>query len=150
GFPLTDQVFTYDAFSNITQAQNTYADGSTKQFTYGFSTTDNAQLLSVHCSDSSVADIALEYDNCGRMVKDEAGRQLSYDGLGRLIKVQDATNTLTYAYDAFDKLSSQTLSDGKKTNFYYRDNALSYAIDTNNGTQTINRWVRANGEYLAH
>ncbi|MEN5277212.1 RHS repeat-associated core domain-containing protein, partial [Brucella sp. TWI432] len=150
GFPLTDQVFTYDAFSNITQAQNTYADGSTKQFTYGFSATDNAQLLSVHCSDSSVADIALEYDSCGRMVKDEAGRKLTYDRFGRLYSVQDATNTLTYAYDAFDKLSSQTLSDGKQTNFYYRDNALSYAIDTNNGTQTINRWVRANGEYLAH
>lgn len=127
GNPLSEVIYKYDALNNLTMVISTLADGSSDTMTYEYkNSNDPTQLTSVtHSHDSYPQNILLEYDADGRMIKDEAGRELSYDGLGRLSSV--AGGNLTegrYHYDAGNRLSFQDTGSNGMRQLYYRGNEL--------------------------
>lgn len=143
---ISRQSFEYDALSNITQCTTVTASGASDAVSFTYSETDPAQLSSLTRTNASTP-IVLSYDQNGRMIKDEAGRSLSYDVLGRLNSVAEQGSIVaSYAYDALDMLISQTLSGNDIRQLYYRGAALINEFNVPQGTQS--RFVRLNNTCL--
>lgn len=127
GTPLQSQSFTFDDFDNITNRTTVFQDQSSNVTTYSYDSQDPSRLLQItNTHDSYPRVINLDYDSDGRLTKDEQGRQLEYDTLGRLTRVLDANNNLLceYWYDASGKLAGQIVPDKPETNLFYREESL--------------------------
>lgn len=127
GNPIESQAYTYDALNNLAVVTTILTDKTVDITTFHFENeADPTQLTSLtHTHLAYPASIRLEYDAEGRMTRDEAGRSLNYDTLGRLISV-DGENISggTYDYDANNRLVSQKVSDTDVRQLYYRGNEL--------------------------
>jgi Rhs family protein len=125
GLAMVAQSYRYDALNNLISVTTTLEDGSSDVATYHYENAgDPTQLSSVtHTHDSYPQTISLEYDADGRMTRDEAGRNLGYDAVGRLISVSDGSSG-TYGYDALNRLVSQNVSAGDTRQLYYRAGEL--------------------------
>ena len=152
GQPLSRQQFTFDALNNLTQCISTFEDQSADTATYRFdNAADPTQLTAVtHTHASRPAAITLKYDVNGRMVQDESGRLLGYDGMGRLSAVNDADGKAlcSYAYDPMDVLCGQQVEGQDKTAYelYYRGHDLVCEILPD--SQENRRFMRINGQSL--
>jgi len=127
GYPMQAQQYTYDALNNLVSVMTTLADGASDKAEYSYENDeDPTQLTRVtHSHESYPSVIDLEYDSEGRMIRDEAGRELAYDVMGRLISVRgDGISGGSYGYDALNQLISQNVNDGKTHNLYYRAGEL--------------------------
>ncbi|MGN7740291.1 RHS repeat domain-containing protein [Pseudomonas sp. 22526] len=143
---ISKQSFEYDVLNNITQCTTVIVGGESDVVSFSYSEIDPAQLSSLTRTNSS-APIVLSYDQNGRMTKDEAGRSLSYDVLGRLNTVVEQDSIVaTYAYDALDMLISQRLSGNDIRQLYYRGTTLVNEINVPQGKQS--RFVRLNNTCL--
>lgn len=122
GHPLSSQNFSYDALNNLTTVTSRLADGSRDVMTYHYQNPDDPAQLSrvTHSHMSYPGSYVLEYDQQGHMIRDEAGRSLEYDGLGRLCRV-DNTH---YQYDALNRLVRQQITQEKEWELCYRDDQL--------------------------
>ena len=146
GKPIQKQEFTYDALSNILTCKTTFDGGDdTTTFHYDGNQYDPTQLTLVTHSNPEAGypakiDLSHAYDANGRMITDEEGRKLTYDGLGRLQTITDADNIpRQYLYDALDTLVGQVVSDTDTRELYYRSNILVNEISssTNQNTRFI-------------
>ncbi|MEW5514497.1 sugar-binding protein [Pseudomonas asiatica] len=117
GKVIREQKFRLDEIDNITLVETVFPGGSNKA-SYRFENPqDPAQLTSISNDhpDYSSGNVTLEYDHNGCMTKDDAGRDLTYDGLNRLIEVIVPANgdvpeqTSRYGYDPVDRLASQEI-----------------------------------------
>ncbi|MDR6714640.1 YD repeat-containing protein [Pseudomonas hunanensis] len=111
GQVITMQLFRLDALDNITRVRTTFPGGSNTA-TYLFDNADPVQLSAI-TNDAPLhgypARIDLEYDADGNLTRDEVGRTLSYDGLGRLTSVTVPEGQASeYGYDPLDRLVSQS------------------------------------------
>jgi hypothetical protein len=114
---------------------------------YVYEGKDPAQLTRVTNSGADYpAVIELEYDEDGHLVRDECGRLLEYDALGRLISVSALPGEAPsgYRYGPLDTLSSRD-SGGDKEQRFYQGGELSNQIQgANNST-----FMRGEGVVLA-
>lgn len=80
GNQMIEQIYNYDALNNIVSMNTTLSDDSTNKASYHYeNTADPTQLTRVQNSHSKYpASFQLTYDAEGRMIRDEAGRKLSY------------------------------------------------------------------------
>jgi YD repeat-containing protein len=101
------QLFEFDALDNITWVFTQFeeADGSLddNRATYHFDNDDPAQLTRVENTHADYADFTLTYDMDGNMTRDDKGKVLMYDALGRL----SSYDGNGYGYDPLDRLASQ-------------------------------------------
>ncbi|MFB4393047.1 MULTISPECIES: RHS repeat domain-containing protein, partial [unclassified Pseudomonas] len=98
GKVIQRQVFRFDALDNITRVQTTFAEG-VNLANYYFENEDPVQLSRIENSHADYpAQIDLAYDADGNLIRDEAGRMLKYDGLGRLVRVE-APAVIESAFD---------------------------------------------------
>ena len=141
GNAMTGQTYRYDGFSNIIECETQLKDGSRNNTVYFFNNPqDLCQLTSLTHSLSGKnyrypASITLEYDDAGRMIKDEAGRLLTYDAMGRLAKVTASSGSGRYGYDARNRLAWQIVDKTQQLHrLYYR------------GSQLINEWMTPEGQ----
>ena len=123
GHLMSEQRYRYDALNNLTAVTTVLADGRTDVATYHYENADDpTQLMSVtHSHPNYPATITLAYDANGYMTRDEADRILSYDATGRLTGISG--NNISeghYAYDALNRLVSQTVSSTDTRQLYYR------------------------------
>ncbi|MBV7477720.1 RHS repeat domain-containing protein [Pseudomonas sp. PDM31] len=127
GKAIVSQRFMFDAMDNLKRVTTTYQGpgGTTSNniATYRYTGTDPTQLSSVTNSasgDGYPALIELEYDWDGRMTRDEEGRFLEYDALGRLIRVSalPGETPTDYDYDPLDKISGGNGDGGPEQRFY--------------------------------
>lgn len=142
GKAIEKQTFSYDGLSNITQCVTTFAGGSdTATFIYS-NKADPTQLITVtHSHPDYPASLTVQYDGNGRMKLDEAGRNLGYDGLGRLQSVSGGGSPGgTYLYDALDTLVGQVVAGSDKHELYYRSNILINEFSS--ATQQQTRYVK--------
>ncbi|MDX7990688.1 RHS repeat domain-containing protein [Xenorhabdus littoralis] len=148
GFTLASQRFTYDMLGNILICITILEDGSSDTATFSYSASDPCQLHMVtHTHPGYPAAITLAYDKAGRLIQDEAGRQLTYDALGRLASVSLNDTTSTYAYDATNRLIQQQIGTDKTHELYYRGATRVVEILRESGVAT--RLLRAHGETVA-
>lgn len=144
GQPITSQTFTLDALSNITKCVTVITGGNTDTALYFFENPqDPTQLTRITHTFTPAypSEISLQYDANGRMTKDEAGRLLSYDETGRLIKITDSDHNAlsTYGYDAMNTLVMQTLPDDDLRQLFYAGTRL--VSEASSKTQQISRYV---------
>lgn len=130
GNAFKEQRFTFDALSNITVCTTVLKDGSQNDTLFNFANpSDPCQLTSVTNSltgKNYPPEIKLEYDNAGRMTKDEAGRTLGYDALGRLQQVVSEKGSGSYGYDATNRLCWQIVDKTRQLHrLYYKGSVLA-------------------------
>lgn len=132
GRPVLAMALTYDPLDNVTRCVTTLDNGTdTADFTYDG--TDPVKLIRItHTHPGYPARIDLAYDAAGRMIRDEAGRSLGYDALGRLISVDGASGA-TYGYDATDRLVTQTPGGSSRQDIHYRSGLISNQLDETGG-----------------
>jgi len=109
GKQIEEQYFICDDLDNHELVMTTFADGANVA-EYSYSKDDPAQLVKIVNDHEAYQgfNMSLSYDANGNLLADEAGRQLDYDALSRLVKVTpaDGSVALDYGYDAVDILRS--------------------------------------------
>lgn len=148
GNPIQSQTFDYDPLDNLVRCATTF-DGGSDTATFTYDATDPNQLVTVaHTHAGYPAKIELTYDACGRLIKDEAGRTLRYDALGRLAGVEGGgAPGGSYRYDAHDRLVAQVVSNGETHDLYYSADLLVNEAIRESGETT--RFLRANNACVA-
>jgi YD repeat-containing protein len=124
GHAFTRQTFSFDALGNSLTCETTLSMGGVDTATFHFKNSDDpCQLTDVTHSLTThyPAQLSLKYDKAGRMIRDEEGRTLSYDALGRLHAITGSE----YGYDARNRLVYQMVdSNSQAHRLYYRANRL--------------------------
>lgn len=115
GKTIREQYFRFDEIDNITDVVTAFEGGS-NQASYLFENPDDpAQLTGIinDHPDYASGNVELKYNPNGCMIKDDAGRDMTYDGLNRMITVivpakdDVPEQTCHYGYDPVDRLASQ-------------------------------------------
>uniref|UniRef100_UPI0036DDDA81 RHS repeat-associated core domain-containing protein n=1 Tax=Photorhabdus sp. RM322S TaxID=3342825 RepID=UPI0036DDDA81 len=140
GNAIVRQTFMADALDNITVCVTTLQTGESNTATHHYKNAkDPCQLSYVTNTLTSrgyPSKVPLLYDGAGRLVRDEVGRTLRYDALGRLSRVESAKyGSGDYGYDAFDRLAWQQGDDTRLLHRLYYDNST-----------LTNEWVGAPGQ----
>lgn len=128
GVPFVEQRFTYDALDNIVTLETDPASGNgdTNVTTFEYSEQDPTQLITMaHSRPDYPARLTLQYDSAGNLLRDEAGRQLSYDAMNRLSGVRLSDGERQYRYDPSDKVGAIT-QGGKTRHRYYSGSRLEF------------------------
>lgn len=147
GKPIVQQTFGYDALDNIIQCQTEFTGGSDNA-TLHYDDNDPNVLLEVrHDHPDYPASIKLAYDACGRLVRDEAGRTLDYDNLGRLVRITGAGTQGAYRYNARDQVITQIAGPDDTRDLYYRNGLL--INETCRETACTTRFVRDGSDCVA-
>lgn len=147
GKPVVQQHFSYDALDNIVQCHTEFTGGSDTA-TFRYDASDTNQLIEVrHDHPDYPTSIKLAYDACGRLIKDEAGRTLDYDNLGRLVRVTGAGTDGAYRYNAMNQVITQLAGPGNTRDLYYRNGQL--INETLRETAQTTRFVRTGGSCVA-
>ena len=144
GKGLSSQSFTFDKWSNVTQRDTSYTDGTQESITYDFDGDDPTQLTSLTINGVSTE---LQYDADGNLTRDEQGRELRYDDEGRLTEVLDsAGQTLSqYQYDPLNKVIGLSQPGQTASSVYYHGEVLS---NRQVGDQQV-AYMNTEGHFLA-
>ncbi|MFD1794045.1 RHS repeat-associated core domain-containing protein [Ochrobactrum teleogrylli] len=142
------QTFVYDAFDNITSCTTTNYAGKTNVTSYYFDNADDpcqlTRLVTVQPS-SKRSTVSLEYDARGCLKKDEKGRRLTYDAMGRLSSINTRkgakVKTSLYSYDAHGERRMQTLPDKSQLEFYYGSHFPQCVIHRKGAQTRATRWL---------
>ncbi len=145
GNAVVEQVFDYDALSNITSVTTTF-QGGTDTASHRYSPRDPTQLLRVSHTHADYPAIDLSYDEAGNLTGDEAGRTLHYDALEYLTQMDlGGVSVGRYHYDALGFLAAQTLQDGTLHELFYCSEAL---VNESAGSEQIT-YFKLGNECLA-
>ncbi|MGN7838762.1 RHS repeat domain-containing protein [Stenotrophomonas sp. 22385] len=147
GHAFTRQVFLSDALDNLTSIRTFLEGGAQNLTTYHYHPTNPVQLDRItNDLEGYPQEITLSYDRDGNITRDEQGRELVYDPLGRLVSVS-ASGTLaerSYRFDALDVLVG-TSADGINERRFYLDDTLVARAEGANASL----YLRADGRVLA-
>lgn len=144
GHPMLSQTFKLDAFSNVTHVTTSFDKGPKNDAAFvndaGFVFDDAKDPCKLTRITNSVADssysgsVVPTYDAAGRVTDDGMGQQFEYDSLGRMTRAQSTVTgrSGTYAYDAHDRIYSQTRDDKEAapSYFYYKADALVNVVQS--------------------
>jgi YD repeat-containing protein len=127
---IEQQLFGYDAIDNMEFVETTFEGGQHTIYFEYLNTLDPCQLTGLtnyldpaRPNDPLYPDkIDFCYDDDGNLVKDELGRTLAYDSLGRLMSVSAPTGEpgTDYQYDSLDELDRLNTSSGSEQRYYKR------------------------------
>lgn len=140
GRDMTAQAFTYDPFNNLLRCVTSLADGTGDDAVFLYENPDDPDQLTAvtHSHPDYPALITLAYDANGRMTRDEAGRTLEYDALGRLRSVRiDEGAAGSYGYDALGRLTLQQPAGDDARRLFYRGDALVNELRDDRATRLL-------------
>lgn len=123
GKEIIQQAYVFDALGNILTLETRFP-GGTNLTTFEYSATDPTRLTAIRNSHKDYpAPVTLQYDDNGHLVEDEQGRRISYDALGRLVRVAGTDKQVIrdFHYDARDRLVELAQPSGAATRRYYRN-----------------------------
>ena len=138
GKTITSQVFSFSPVDNLQLVLTTF-DGGSNRAIYTYDTVDPTQLRKVVNTDVDYpAEILLDYNADGHLIRDEANRTLEYDALGRLISVSALPGETpgSYHYDPLDTLAGVNDGGGQEQRFY-QDGSLANQIKGANSSTFI-------------
>lgn len=148
GQSVRQQFYDYDPLNNLIQVRTVLKNHEVDIAQYHYNNKDDpTQLTAIsHSHRNYPANIPLEYDKCGRLILDNAGRTLHYDPLGRLIRVNGLENS-KYGYNALNQIVSQTVKNNQNHQLYYRADELVNEITTEKNNKI--RLIKAGHTCLA-
>lgn len=148
------QEFTFDAQDNMAFVVTTFEGGKHSIFFEYKNTEDPCQLTGLtNKLDPELPDDPLYppridfcYDPDGNLLRDEVGRILAYDSLGRLISVSALSGESgnDYHYDSLDTLDGSSSDAGREQRFYQNGDLVNQLQGDDRRTV-----VRAQGVVLA-
>lgn len=131
GLPIMEQRWCFDGLDNLLQCTTVFADGSRDDAEHFYDAQDSCQLRRItHTHGAYAAELNLDYDANGNLLHDGSGRELSYDGQGRLLRVSlEAGPALQhYRYDAHDQLLGVMPASGEETLRFYDQHQLHTTV----------------------
>jgi len=141
GRDMTAQTFTYDPFNNLLRCVTSLADGTGDDATFLYGNPDDPDQLTAvtHTHPDYPALITLAYDANGRMTRDEAGRILEYDALGRLlsVRIDEDGAAGSYGYDALGRLTFQQPAGDDASRLFYRGDDLVNELRDDRATRLL-------------
>jgi len=146
GKVILSQMFRFDVLDNLTRVTTVFP-GGTNVALYAYEGIDPAQLTKVTNSDAGYPPvIELEYDPAGHLIRDEQGRILTYDPLGRLTHVSALPGETPsgYRYGPLDALSGTNNGDGEQQRFYQNGELANLVGGGNSST-----FMKGDGSVLA-
>ncbi|CAN7446084.1 hypothetical protein [Pseudomonas umsongensis] len=153
---IKGQIFGYDAFDNMDFVETTFEGGRHTIYFEYLNELDPCQLtgLTNHLNPALPDDplyparIDFCYDADGNLLRDEVGRKLEYDSLGRLIRVcaPSGESGTDYQYDSLDELGGLETSSGSEQR-YYNQGKLTNQIKSKSGDSST--FFHAEGIALA-
>lgn len=154
GKPIKTQIFSYDGLNNITKSVTSFdGDDAQETITYYYNNSSDKNQLSgftkVYTGQTNIKLQRLQYDAWGRLIQDDAKRQMKYDSLGRLTQVSsaDGTNWRKYIYDANDILRGWENQNEDTNQFFYLHSKLSAEIFTAAGQEPTTTHKLVSGEH---
>lgn len=140
GTSYRKQEFVYDALDNLLTVTTVFLDNTINVTTYGYDSFDPVRLVSVQNSRSDYPGYAsplhLSYDESGNVINDGESRNFYYDGIGRLSRVDDETQSTEYTYGPDGKACRVT--EGENNSYrYYKDGRLRSELEGERGTRFI-------------
>ncbi|VVQ08826.1 hypothetical protein PS914_04917 [Pseudomonas fluorescens] len=152
---IKSQIFNFDALDNLAFVVTTFEGGTHSIFFEYKNAKDPCQLTGLtNKLDPELPDdplyptrIDFSYDADGNLLRDEVGRILAYDSLGRLISVSalPGESGNDYHYDPLDTLDGSS-SGGSSEKRYYQNGELKNRLQGDDDLLTV---VRAQGVVLA-
>jgi RHS repeat-associated protein len=128
--------FNYDAADRLTQVAN----GQNVLRSYGYDAADRL----TQATDAQNKTIAIGWNGEDRVTSIDDGRGQSvaraYDSRGNLTSQTDGRGTLTYTYDALDRLTGLTDPQGVAQSFAYNPEGALTEADLGNGVVTTNAY----------
>lgn len=127
--------YSYDALNR--KVQENYADGSAK--TYGYDAAGNL----ISRLDGNGVTTTFEYDFLNRLTKrDLPGSNddlFTYDAEGRLLSAINSSATLSFSYDALDRMTKESQND-KSTTYSYNTVTKSKILQYPSGKTIIRKY----------
>ncbi|WP_347910290.1 RHS repeat-associated core domain-containing protein [Pseudomonas grandcourensis] len=139
GNEIIRQTYVFDVLDNILTLDTEFPGGSNRT-TYEYSLVDPTRLVGImHSHGDYPAPVTLQYDANGLLIRDEQGRALTYDALGRLTQVLtvEGATLREFGYDALDKLVQLSSADALPTQRYYRDGRVLNEVRNNEATTCL-------------
>lgn len=148
GQSFRNQEYVYDALNNLTTVTTTLENQQQDVARYYYNNASDATQLTrvTHTHGAYPAVIDLQYDACGRMTLDEAGRTLHYDAFGRLVELEGQEDS-QYQYNAQNQLVNQTVQDNKNCQLYYRGGELVNQVLVEEDKKV--RWIKNGANCMA-
>ncbi|MHA2878949.1 hypothetical protein ACXZ7R_21460 [Vibrio campbellii] len=136
GNAISEQIFKYDTYGNITQTTSTFVDKTYNQMDLIYDEKTPSRLVNiVNTHQSYPASIEFNYDASGNLLNDEQGLNYEYNALDQISSITNNSSTLSnYGHDEFGQLVSQTIED-IHTYLLYQQGELRHEISE--GTYTI-------------
>jgi RHS repeat-associated protein len=149
GRAISYQRFTLDALDNIRKFVTRFIDPlePEKVSTFHYARQDPTQLVKLVEKQVGRPDLmlAFAYDPSGNLLRDEDGRQLEYDAIGRLIGWSAGPSQRTYRYDPLDRIGCVE-DDGHRRYRYYDGDNVTYET----GEASSSSYHCVEGSMLAH
>lgn len=124
--------------NNLITVTTMLADGSDDTALFFYENPEDPTQLSTvtHTHSSYPQIIKLDYDDDGRMIRDESGRMLGYDATGRLCAVSgEDLSGGSYGYYALNKLVTQRVSKEDTRHLYYRGAEMINEVQAQQGQE---------------
>jgi RHS repeat-associated protein len=129
GRAIRQQIFSFDALDNVREMITRYADAAEADevsvFAYGES--DPTQLVEWLRRKEGQPErrLSFTYDASGNLTRDEEGRKLVYDAMGRLCGWTHGSESCAFGYDPLDRICSVEDTFGLRHR-YYEKGQLAY------------------------
>jgi RHS repeat-associated protein len=121
GAAISRQQFTFDALDNMLALETTYADAGVAPAvsTFHHAADDPTRLIRIeHAQGASHETLLLDYDANGNLKFDEAGRELTYDAMGRLVRWTQGSAWQDYRYDPLDRVGAVDTPTSSRHRYY--------------------------------
>lgn len=119
---IVEQAFTFNGFNGHERVVSLFADGSRDEARFSYADDDPVRLVKItHTHAAWPAEVALDYDACGRVVSDSLGRYFIWDTQGRLTEVRTPAGMCTYRYDPSGQLTDRVVNGVLTRDFFSAD-----------------------------
>jgi RHS repeat-associated protein len=127
GRVLASQRYSYDALDNVSRLETVYVDGDLEVLAYHYRHDDRTQLDRIEQVGHPGGTRYFSYDKAGNLERDELGRTLRYDGLGRPAGWARDGDETAFVYGPHDRIAR--VDGGLDIRYrYYCDGRISLEV----------------------